>query len=148
MDVIYIDNFLSEDCLKACQDYIDKYSGQGIDDDEEFVKYFWEENKEKLIKINPNWVGLYNVVTKTNNFVPISIHTDKKLFDEKHKMFIYLNEVDDGGCTFFENGEELVIENRLNRLIVFDIKLTHQGQNFVKNKKIFKKVIGFRIKSN
>lgn len=146
MDVLCIDNFLSDECLKKTQEYIDNFFGQDIVNDETFVNYFWEENKEKLLQINPNWVGLYDKITKTNNFKPLNKHIDKKLFDEKHKMFIYLNEVPDGGSIFFDKNEELLIENKLNRLVIFDISLPHQSQNFIKKKKIFKKIIGFRLK--
>lgn len=147
MDVIYVDDFLDEDTLLLCQNYIDKISGQGIFKDKKFVSNFWDKNKVKLQSINPNWVGLYDDVTKTNNSKPVDKHFDKKINNEKYKMFIYLNEVENGGTIFIENGVELLIENKLNRLVVFNIKLKHQGQNFLVNKnKVNKKLIGFRIK--
>ena len=106
MDVIYIDNFLSDEVLKTCQDYIDNFYGQGIIGDKNFVNNFWEENKEKIQNINSDWIGLYNNVTKTNNSEPVNKHLDKKIRNEKYKMFIYLNEVPNGGTIFFDGADE------------------------------------------
>jgi hypothetical protein len=146
MDVIYIDNFLSDEVLKTCQDYIDNFYGQGIIGDKNFVNNFWEENKEKIQNINSDWIGLYNNVTKTNNSEPVNKHLDKKIRNEKYKMFIYLNEVPNGGTIFFDGADEQLVENKLNRLVIFNIGLYHKSQNFLVGDNTFnKKLIGFRI---
>ena len=146
MDVIYIDNFLSDEVLKTCQDYINIFNGQGITTDKDFVNNFWKENKEKIQSINPDWIGLHNNVTKTNNSKPVDTHLDKKISNEKYKMFIYLNEVPNGGTIFIDGNNEKLVENKLNRLVIFNINLYHKSQNFlVENNKFKKKLIGFRI---
>lgn len=146
MDVIYIDDFLSEEVLKTCQGYVGKFNGQGISTDKDFVNVFWAQNKEKIQNINSDWIGLYNNVTKTNNSKPVDIHLDKKIHNEKYKMFIYLNEVPDGGTVFIDGVDEQLVENKLNRLVIFNIGLHHKSQNFlVKNNKFIKKLIGFRL---
>ena len=144
MDVIYVDDFLDEDTLFLCQDYINKFSGQKIVKDKNFTSIFWEKNKDKLQSINPKFIGLYDEVTKTNNNNPIKIHLDKRINKENYKMFIYLNDVPNGGTIFVENRENLLIENKLNRLVIFNIKLRHKSQDFIN--KVNKKLIGFRIK--
>jgi hypothetical protein len=146
MDVLYIDNFLSDEVLKECQDYIDKFRGQTIELDVKFTNFFWDENKEKIQSIDPKWVGVHPQITKTNNNTPTKKHLDKKLRKEKHKMFIYLNEIPNGGTIFFESGEEYLVENKLNRLVIFNMDLYHEGQGFDPNQNINKKLIGFRLK--
>jgi len=146
MDVIYIDDFLSDEVLKTCQDYIDNFYGQGIVGDKSFVNNFWEENKEKIQNINSDWIGLYNNVTKTNSSEPVNKHLDKKIRNEKYKMFIYLNEVPNGGTIFFDGADEQLVENKLNRLVIFNIGLYHKSQNFLVGDNTFnKKLIGFRL---
>jgi hypothetical protein len=146
MDVIYIDDFLSDEVLKTCQDYIDNFYGQGIVGDKSFVNNFWEENKEKIQNINSDWIGLYNNVTKTNSSKPVNKHLDKKIRNEKYKMFIYLNEVPNGGTIFFDGADEQLVENKLNRLVIFNIGLYHKSQNFLVGDNTFnKKLIGFRL---
>jgi hypothetical protein len=153
MDILYFDDFLSDEVLKTCQDYIESFSGQDIEVDEEFVSYFWEKNSKKIQDINPEWVGLYNKITKTNNSKPLNKHKDKKLFDEKYKMFIYLNDVENGGTIFFVDDKEILIENKINRLVIFNIDILHASQYFIEKKVIKKKnvikkkkVIGFRLR--
>jgi hypothetical protein len=61
-------------------------------------------------------------------------------------MFIYLNEVPNGGTIFFDGADEQLVENKLNRLVIFNIGLYHKSQNFLVGDNTFnKKLIGFRI---
>lgn len=147
MKIQTIDDFLEpEDLLKYQQYVLDSTLTQTIVKDDAFTTEFWNTYGEKLnhhLK-DMHFSGVYPRVTISHSQRPIAKHTDGKLEDEKYKMLIYLNTVPNGGTTFYGD-TTFTIENRINRLVVFDIRLPHEGERFVvdMNKKM---TIGFRLK--
>jgi hypothetical protein len=140
--IVIEDNFLSAEDLLLCSEYVSKYPGNFILSNSDLTDYIWKKYKDRLRSINPTWNGLYPDVTISNSSKPVSLHRDQSRNAAKHKILIYLNEVKNGGTFFYINEEEHLVENKPNRLIIFDISLYHKGQNFQDNRKIS---IGFRI---
>jgi len=109
---------------------------------------FWNKYGDKLNQ-NLNGIstfsGLYHHVTITNSTNPVFKHTDSKFNNEKFKILIYLNNVQNGGTVFYKENSVITIMNKENRLVVFDIKIPHESEKFCKNDK--KIAIGFRLKS-
>ena len=145
-----IDDFLDPEDLIKYQNYV-LYSGlsQKIKEDQELTTAFWEKYGDKLNK-NLNGVstfsGLYPYVTVTNSTNPVFKHTDSKFKNEKFKILIYLNNVQNGGTVFFKEKSAITIMNKENRLVLFDIQIPHESEKFCKNDK--KIAIGFRIKND
>lgn len=141
-----IDDFLkAEDLLKYQNYVINSGLTQSIRKDEAFTTEFWNTYGEKL---NQNlkdlhFSGVYPRVTISHSIKPIARHTDGKLEDEKYKILIYLNTIPNGGTTFYGD-TKITVENRINRLVVFDITLPHEGERFVVDSKK-KMTIGFRL---
>lgn len=110
-----------------------------------FILYKYKKFKKKFIEMNPNFIGLYENITVPFSKKPIRKHKDLNIHNEKFKIVIYLNEVENGGTIFFIGDEKKLIENKKNRLICFDIDLYHESQDFSINKgKVSKLTIGFR----
>jgi hypothetical protein len=147
MNIQTIDDFLElEDLLKYQKYVIDSGFKQNIIKDDTFTTEFWNTYGEKLNQHlkDIHFSGVYPQVTISHSKRPIAKHTDGKLEDEKYKILIYLNTVLDGGTTFYDE-TTFTVENRMNRLVVFDIRLPHEGQKFVMDS-IKKMTIGFRLR--
>jgi hypothetical protein len=147
MSVISIDNFLEPEDLLKYQNYV-MYSGlsQKIKEDYELTTEFWNKYGDKLnqnLKDVSTFSGLYHYVTITNSNIPVFKHIDSKLKNEKFKILIYLNNVNNGGTIFYTE-ETITIMNKENRLVVFDINIPHESQKFCADHK--KIAIGFRLK--
>jgi hypothetical protein len=141
-----IDNFLDEDDLNKMKDLLSSNQTiQKITDNDEIPQYIFNKYKYKLTDLDISKV--YNKLSLSiNQTKNIGTHYDEQLEDETHKVLLYLNNVEDGGTIFFINNKEELIENKENRLVIFDIRLLHKSQVFKKG--IKKRALGFRIKVN
>lgn len=139
------DNFLQLEDLEFLRAYAIE-NVNTILKDESLTLWFWRKYREKLLEINSRWVGLYPDVTITNSSKPIGKHQDRTTITQaREKLLIYLNEIPNGGTVFFVAGEEVLIQNKVNRLVCFDIQLYHQSENFkVEGQLVNKLAIGFR----
>lgn len=138
-----IDEFLSQEDLQKCIDYAKSTTGNRIVKIPDFADYVWNKYSNKLLSINPTWSGIHHDITLTNSIKPISKHQDRKRNNETKKLLIYLNDLENGGTIFYTSEGEILVENRKNRLVCFDINLYHSGQNFTEGRKLS---IGFRPK--
>lgn len=138
-----IDEFFSQEDLQKCIDYAKSTTGNRIVKIHEFADYVWNQYSNKLLSINPTWSGIHHDITLTNSIKPISKHQDRKRNNETKKLLIYLNDLENGGTIFYTSDGEILVENRKNRLVCFDINLHHAGQKFTEGRKIS---IGFRPK--
>ena len=135
------DDFFSEEDLQLCVDYVSKYSKNYINVNEKLTEYIWNKYKENFKQINPKWISLYPEITVSNSKKPIKLHKDRDINDAGHKILVYLNTVENGGTFFYVDGKEYLVENKINRLVSFDISLYHKGQGATKENKL---AIGFR----
>ena len=149
--IIYtFDDFLNRDDLVKYQNYaINSKICQNIIKDNTFALDFWEKYGKKLNenvkKDNLYFEGVYPEVTISNSSKPIIKHCDKKMHSERFKILIYLNTVIHGGTIFYEEEKgSCLINNKVNRLVLFDIRLPHESENFSghDDKKM---AIGFRL---
>ena len=114
------------------------YPDQSSDDNGRY-SYYFDSNKFKELGV----FGLSDDITISKNNKPIPKHKDNKVSGETHKILIYLNTVNNGGGTYFYiDGKEILVENKINRLVLFDINIEHKGQEFSSD--YIKKTIGFR----
>lgn len=141
--IYQLENFLSEEDFKKCLDYSLSIRPQKIIQDKSFSEYIWKNYQEKLKSINSDWIGLHSDITLSNSSKPIAKHLDQKRNGVRQKLLIYLNDLENGGTIFYTSEGEILVENRKNRLVCFDINLHHAGQNFTEGRKIS---IGFRPK--
>lgn len=140
-ELIIVDNFFEQDDLYRCVEYAKSITSNRIVEDAYFAQEIWSRYSTKLQEINSEWTGLYQEITLTNSKKPISRHLDKKRGDASQKLLIYLNNLDGGGTLFYIDDRTLLVENKQNRLVCFDIKIEHEGQIFSGDRKL---AIGFR----
>ena len=136
--------FFSFEDLSFFKDYV-LNKKNGVIQDSYIIEKIWNNYKNKLVTIQENLTGLLNWVTITNSGGFTLLHRDLKLEDEKFKILIYLNQIEDGGTIFIIDDVEYLIENKSNRLVLFDIELYHKGQIFAEKNKN-KLCLGFRVK--
>ena len=146
MNIFTIENFLSNDDLDMLTQYVIKRKN-GILKDRKLTKYIWDNYQNKFFEINKKIVGLFEEVTITNSNKPISMHKDKKLNDSKWKILIYLNDIKNGGTIFIIDDKPCLVENKKNKLVMFDIELYHKSEKFLAQDKKNKLCIGFRAKT-
>lgn len=147
--VRFVDNFLEECDLLKYQEYVEKVgTRQSIIKDEKMTREFWQKYGKKV----GGCVGkeILPYVTVTNSKKPLGRHKDSKMGGEKYKVLIYLNEIKNGGTIFYNNNEgggKELIENKVNRMVLFDMNIEHESEKFSNNDVIIirKKAIGFRI---
>lgn len=138
-----IDNFLDKDDLELYLSLVSKSkSSQTIIEDATITDNFWMKYQSKLKDHHLDLVGIYPKITITNSKKPVIRHMDLKFEDERFKILIYLNEVPNGGTIFYDDNPVLV-DNKENRLVLFDITLHHQSHKF--DTEIKKMAIGFRV---
>lgn len=146
MIVRFVDNFLEECDLIKYQEYVEKVkTRQSIIKDEKTTREFWQKYGEKVCGFGGKEILPY--VTVTNSKKPLGKHKDSKMGGEKYKMLIYLNEIKNGGTIFYnhdEGGKKELIENKVNRMVLFDMDIEHESEKFSEDS-IRKKAIGFRI---
>ena len=137
-----IDDFLSIEDLEMLSEYVDNNgSVQSRYKSKDIANYIHTNYVDKFKELDV--FGLSDDITISKNNKPIPKHRDKKLSGETHKILIYLNNVNDGGGTYFYiDGKEILVENKVNRLVLFDINIEHKGQEFSSD--YIKKTIGFR----
>ena len=142
--LVFIDDFLDETDLRFYQNFIKSYNhSQTIIENQMYPSQFLEKYKEKLSDVLTISTILPKV-TITNSIKPVIKHTDCKYQDENYKLLIYLNDIPNGGTVFFDGRKSILVENKKNRLVIFDISLPHESQSFTGNVK--KLAIGFRVK--
>jgi hypothetical protein len=66
-------------------------------------------------------------VTISASEKPINKHIDFKVPNTAWKIFIYLNEVENGETIFFDGDKEIPIPNKQGSLVLFDLLLPHKG---------------------
>jgi len=136
-----VDDFLSEEYLNMLHDYVDSNSStQSIVVDNELSSKIYNSHIDKFNDLGI--VGLSDHITISKGIIPIAKHKDNVICGETHKILIYLNNIPNGGTYFDIGGKEELIENRVNRLVLFDIKIAHRSQEFSRD--YIKKTIGFR----
>lgn len=142
--VTFVDNFLTEEDLRFYE-YFVKSSNQiqTIVENETYTNNFLRKYSEKLSNIL-TITKILPKVTITNSKKPVIRHTDCRYQDENYKLLIYLNDIPNGGTIFFENRKSILVENKKNRLVIFDMSLPHESQPFTGEVK--KLAIGFRVK--
>ena len=137
----FIDNFLDPCDVVKYREYVEKKGkSQSIIDDKEMTAEFWDKYRERIIlgkEILP-------YVTVTNSKKPVCRHKDGKINGEKYKVLIYLNEIEkNGGTIFFDEKGIKQVQNKENRMVIFDIDLEHESEKFREG--VVKKAIGFRV---
>lgn len=66
-------------------------------------------------------------VTITASKTPVKKHIDFHVPNTTWKIFIYLNEVENGGTIFLDGETEISIPNKQGSLVLFDLQLLHMG---------------------
>jgi hypothetical protein len=137
-----IDNFLSIEDLEMLSEYVDNNgSAQSRYKSKDIANNIYTNYVDKFKELGI--FGLSDEITISKNNKPIPKHRDNKVCGETHKILIYLNNVNNGGGTYFYiDGKEILVENKVNRLVLFDINIEHKGQEFSSD--YIKKTIGFR----
>jgi hypothetical protein len=123
-----IDNFLQPDDLKYTSNYIisQREHHNRIISDKAITDFIWSRYKSVLKQYNISCVHDY--VTVTYDKKPIGPHKDKILNNEKYRLIIYLNKVDNGGTIFYVDDKKYLVDNQVNRLVIFDINLYHRAE--------------------
>ena len=134
-----IDNFLSIEDLEMLLEYVENNgSAQSRFKSKDTANYMYTKYEYTFKELGI--LGLNDEITISNNNKPIPKHKDSKISGETHKILIYLNNV--SGTYFYIDGKEILVENKVNRLVLFDINIEHKGQEFSRD--YIKKTIGFR----
>jgi hypothetical protein len=136
---VVIDDFLEDSDLELLNNYIDNIqSNQSVLNNPDLSKRIY---KYKFNSIGVLELSEYITISKNNK--PIAKHKDNRLSRSiTHKILIYLNSVPNGGTYFYIDGKEVLVENKRNRLILFNIDIEHSSQQF--SSEHLKKTIGFR----
>jgi len=147
------DDFLSEEDLHRYQTYVcNKRASQGVNEDNELAQDFWERYQNRLHAliqtVSPSTTlnGVGSSVTVTHTMSPIGRHVDVNHHGERYKVLIYLNHVPKGGTLFYPSSGTERVQNRTNRLVLFDMGLLHESEKFNFHRdKVKKLAIGFRL---
>ena len=136
-----IDDFLDDSDIIKYTKFIEKQNKrQSIIKDEKITTEFLNKYKQKIGGNS----GILSFITLTKNKRPLGKHKDSiTLYKEKYKILIYLNEVINGGTIFYIDSSTQLVENKKNRLVIFDINLPHESQKFKGEQE--KIAIGFRL---
>lgn len=100
--------------------------------------------------LTPDLSGLTEIlplVTVTRTKQPIGRHYDRRHAHERAKVLVFLNEVPNGGTLFHlpqPYPSPQLVENRRNRVVLFDLGLAHESQRFAPQHT--KMAIGFRLR--
>lgn len=126
-----IDDFLQVDDLNYLIRYILTQCAHHniIIKDESITSWIWKRYNDILNEYNISCIDEY--VTVTYDKKPVGTHKDKIMNtanNEKYKLIIYLNNVKDGGTIFHVGDKKYLVENKVNRLVIFDINLYHRAQ--------------------
>lgn len=150
MDLFITDNFLDEEDLNEYYKYVESNNLKDLMiKNHSLTSEFWQKYGKKICEIDSKFIGVLDIVSSAITEKPVHFHLDPIHSNETHKVLIYLNDVKNGGTIFLMNGEEILVENKKNRLIIFDISVYHKSQNFLLNDEKIKKLsIGFRLITN
>ena len=136
-----LENFLDDEDLEMFIKLVESVGKtQIIKEMPEITKKINNKYKDKLKSIGVSSVERFITISCSNSGV--GRHKDEKLGDYTHKILIYLNDVPNGGTIIFNGAQEIKIENKSNKLVLFDISLEHMSEKF--DMKYTKKAIGFR----
>lgn len=148
MSIFIVDDFLNPEELAFYKNLANQKKSQKVIEDYILAEEFWKLYGGEIRKLDSTCVGVFSSVTITNSTTPIQRHTDVNRHGERYKILIYLNPVSNGGTLFYTNDTVKLIENRENRLVMFDMRIPHESQDFQKLGQTIKKLaIGFRIKT-
>jgi hypothetical protein len=149
MSIIVCDDFLSNEDFECFRKYVlSKNKTQDVFDDPSFATQFWNRYQKQIrdFDLNPKCSGITSNITITYNSSPIGRHIDTNYHGERYKILIYLNDVPNGGTLFYPPTGTRIVENRANRLVLFDLSILHESQKFNKQMNRLKKMaIGFRL---
>lgn len=137
------EDFLDSSDFVTFKDFV-LHKNSTVEKNTELVTYFWEKYRNKFLSLDDRISGLTEFVTITNSNKPISLHRDHKLDGSFWKILIYLNDIEDGGTIFLLDEEERIVQNKANKLVIFDMDLFHKSQNFKATSTKNKLCIGFR----
>jgi hypothetical protein len=101
---------------------------------------FFDQRNERHFKI----VAISDHITITNNSTPTPVHIDMKVrATDRFKLAFFLNKVQSGGTIFYDGipftgdrVKEILIPNNSGSGILFDLWLSHKGEEFVLGNKI------------
>lgn len=141
------EGFLDSSDFVNFKNYVVSRSNNVVEN-KELVSCFWEKYKSKFFLLDDRISGLTDFVTITNSSKPISLHRDLKVGGSFWKILIYLNDIEDGGTIFLLDDEERIIQNKANKLVIFDMDLLHKSQDFKSTSTKNKLCIGFRAKKS
>lgn len=147
MSIFILDSFLTQTDLEQYRSYIiSQPFSQKVIHNPELTTDFWNTYGSVIQNLCPSCVNIYPSVTVTHTHTPIRRHVDVNHHGEQYKILIYLNDVPNGGTIFYlPDGHVQIIENQINRLVLFDMNLSHESQAFSGTKKI---AIGFRVQTS
>lgn len=149
MNIFIVDNFLDETDLIQYRDFVKNRSRRPIQKvvaNSQLAEEFWLKYEKKITDLDPTCKRIFSSITVTHTEIPIQLHVDSNLHNERYKILIYLNSVPNGGTIFYPNDKIKLVENRQNRLVMFDTRIPHESQNFqIQNQNIKKIAIGFRV---
>jgi hypothetical protein len=149
MSVIVCDDFLSDEDFKLFSEYVlSKNKTQEVFDDPSFATEFWNRYEKQLrsFDLSPKCSGITSNITVTCNSSPIRRHMDRNYYGERYKILIYLNDIPNGGTLFYPPTGTQIVENKANRLVLFDLSIPHESQKFnTRTNQLKKMAIGFRL---
>lgn len=147
MSIYICDDFLSETDLIRFQEYVTNHSvSQKVIEDSTFSESFWKTYGEQICKLDPKCTGVASSVTVTHTSAPIGRHKDINHHGEHYKALIYLNSIPKGGTLFYPPTGTQLVENKPNRLVLFDMDILHESQKFdYRQHRTKKMAIGFRV---
>lgn len=149
MNIFIVDNFLDDTDLIQYRDFVKSRSNHTIQKviaNSQLAEEFWFKYGKKIVELDPTCTGVFSSITVTHTETPIQLHVDSNRHNEYYKILIYLNSVSNGGTIFYPNDKIKLVENRQNRLVMFDMRIPHESQNFqIQDQKIKKIAIGFRV---
>lgn len=82
-------------------------------------------------------------VTLTASRKGVAWHRDSPRHEGTHKLLIYLNEVPAGGTFFGSPKNPVLVESRIGRAVLFDLRAEHASQTFAP--KYRKLALGLRL---
>jgi len=128
-----------------CEKLISEMPKKGIaymNDKGPLPKYLYELYTTYCNPSPVKFVGYVQMLSCGASDIPIGIHSDPITSNlDNWKVFIYLNNVVNGGTIFREGGEDVLIENSEGSVVLFDIRIPHLGNP---NQQGMKYTIGFR----
>jgi hypothetical protein len=144
-----LDHFLDPTDLEYYSEYVRaRNTTQKVINDPETAFTFWKRYQSVITAIVPDAVAIYPSVTVTQTRTPIQRHTDTNHHGERYKLLVYLNDIVNGGTIFYPPGLPAVtIQNQANRMVIFDMDIPHESQDFTSSTKYPQKkmAIGFRL---